>query len=206
REGLPDGLIDLYPSPLDLAQVRQDHRYELAVFLQHADLTEDGMALVELLNVVGLDLLAALGDDQRRGAAADVQVAVGVEVPQVAGPEPAVLGEGFAGLVGQVAVAGEDVGTERENLSFLGLSLFHFLSFRRRDADLNAGERAADTADPRLARRVQRQHRGGFRESVAGADLPAKALQVPGQFGIERRSAGGEGTPLHAQLPVQRPQ
>src|SRR5215216_1519589 len=64
----------------DLAQIRHDHRDEPPILLEHTNLADGWVGLVGCLDLLGLDVLAALGDDERRGPAGDVQVAIVVEV------------------------------------------------------------------------------------------------------------------------------
>src|ERR687889_1897161 len=59
----------------DLAQIRHDHRDEPPILLEHTNLADGWVGLVGCLDLLGLDVLAALGDDERRGPAGDVQVA-----------------------------------------------------------------------------------------------------------------------------------
>src|SRR5215203_830741 len=64
----------------NLAQIRHDHRDEPPILLEHTNLADGWVGLVGCLDLLGLDVLAALGDDERRGPAGDVQVAIAVEV------------------------------------------------------------------------------------------------------------------------------
>jgi hypothetical protein len=104
---------------LDLAGFRHDHGDQPVVFLQNPDLPYDGALRVGGLDVFGLNVLAALGHDEGRGAAGDVQIALVVEVSQVPGAEPAVFGEDLGGLVREVAVTGEYAGSARQDLPLL---------------------------------------------------------------------------------------
>lgn len=128
-----------------LTRLGHDHCDEPTVSLQHADLTDRGALHVGSLDGLGLDVLAARGHDQGRYPARDVEITV-IEVAQVSRAEPSVFIEDLAGLFGPVAVAGEDVRATGEDLTFracTGSSLGHG---RGVDADLDAGNRASDTA------------------------------------------------------------
>jgi hypothetical protein len=119
---------------------------------------------VRLLDVLWLDVLAALGDDEGRGASGDIQVAVFVEVTKVPRTEPTVVGKDLFGLLGHVPIAGKDARPAGEDLSpftdLVGLTLF--LSLRPVghgggiQTDLDAGDGAADAAELRTFGRVQR--------------------------------------------------
>src|SRR5947199_5009331 len=74
-----DGLAD---SVLSFVAVSRssgpDQRRERSLFLKHADLANGGLFRLSILDVFGLNFLAALGFDQRRNATEDVQLIVAI--------------------------------------------------------------------------------------------------------------------------------
>src|SRR6185295_12060237 len=69
----------------------------------------------DALDLGGIDVLAAR-DDQFSLARGDEEISVVVEMPDIAGPVPAVL-EGFARALRRVPVSGHHVRTAHENLA-----------------------------------------------------------------------------------------
>ena len=178
------------------------------LLLEHRDLVDQRALAVDLLDLVGEDVLAAGEHDQFLAAAADVQIAVRVELPEVAGAEKAVRGEGFGGRLGIVPVALEHVGAARLDLALPVRRLRAFLvSFLgRRDAQLDALDRDARGVEPGAAGRVEGQDRRGLGQAIAGQHLPAEAFEAPGDLGVEPGAARGEQPERRPEAPVQRPE
>src|ERR671929_2318648 len=112
------------------------------------------MLRIHVFEHVRLDLLAAFEHEQRIGPTGNVQIAVGVQITQVARAEPAVGREGRGCLLRQVPVTGEDARAVCQDLTLRGR---RSIRLRSRsvdagdagvDADLDAGQRLSDT--PRL--------------------------------------------------------
>src|SRR2546421_274098 len=95
--GLVSGVNGLADSVLSFVAVSRssghDKRHELSLFLKHADLAKGGLFRISILDVFGLNFLAALGLDQRRDTTQDVQLIVAIKVAHVAGAKPFIIGE-----------------------------------------------------------------------------------------------------------------
>ena len=98
------------------------------------------MARERVLDLARVHVVAA-GDDQLLARPDDAQVAVAVELAEVAGAEPAVGGEGLGVGVGPLPVAAEHVRAPQQHLDSSPLG----------QAQLDAGQREADRARPALA-------------------------------------------------------
>ena len=115
---------------------RGDERPAVA---DHARLTDQRERLQRRLEVGGRDVLPAGGDDQLLLAVDDLQVAVVVELADVARVQPAVGVERLGGLVGIVEVAAEHVAAPADHLAVLG------------ELDLAARDRPPDRARTRTS-------------------------------------------------------
>ena len=125
----------------------------------------------------GGDVLAAGGDDDLLLAAGDPQVAVLVELAEVAGVEPAV-DDRLGGRGRVVAVPAQTLTPCSEDLAVV------------RDPDAAAGQRLADRADLDPLRDVDRGRRGGLGEAVALEDGEADAAEEVAEPLAERGAAG----------------
>src|SRR6476661_8280839 len=124
------------------------------------------------------DVLAARGLEDVLLAVGDVEEAALVDAPDVAGVEPAVLGEHLGRRLGVVVVAAHDARPSDEDLAVL-----------LRDAHLGARQRPADRAvlvravvgcvDGRAGRRLG--------QAVALLDEQADRAEPPRDVGVERR-------------------
>jgi hypothetical protein len=110
---LADGLL---LARVDQAELGHNHRYELAVLLQYADLADDLSLAVGLLDVFRLNLFAALRDDQRREPAREVEVAFLIERPEITGSEPAVRRKSFSGFFRKIPVSDKDIWSPGQDL------------------------------------------------------------------------------------------
>ena len=138
-----------------------------------------GISLERGLEVGGLIVLAAGGDDQLLLAVDDAEVAVVVDLADVAGVQPAVLVERLGGLLRVVEVALEDVAAPADHLAVVGqISTSH------------PGERPADGAglDLEPARRSSgRSSRTCRRSRTAARRWPGTSVISCGR---DRRGAG----------------
>src|SRR5690606_25730673 len=128
----PDHVGDVQIAALlDLRQLRPDQGDERALPLQARDLLDVVALGVTHLALFRVDVLAPAEDDQLLGTAGDVEVTVIVEMAELAGTEPAILGERFGVGFIVVAVAGEGARSLE-----LDLAPLRTVSFDLRDADL----------------------------------------------------------------------
>ena len=107
------------------------------------------------LDVRGRDVLAAGGDEDVLLAIDDLEEAVVGPAADVAGPEPAVVGERRGGRVRILEVAGEHVLAAREDLAVVG------------ELELDRGQRLADRVEAERVGAVERQRRRRLGEAVA---------------------------------------
>ena len=154
----PDARARLPQVLLEHHEVRDDERgRELAPVADQDGLRHERALLQPQLDRRGRDVLAAGRDDEVLLAVGDRQVAVGVEVADVAGVEPPVA-QRRRGFLGPVEVALHDVRPAREHLAVV------------RDPDLDAGDRDADRAEAGAPGRVDRDAGRTLGEAVALAD------------------------------------
>ena len=143
------------------------------------------------------DVLAARGDDDLLQPPPDLQEAVLVKPPEIAGPEPAVLGEGLPGLLLVPVVPHEDVPGAAGHLAD---------PVRVRVQD---GVDGAGTALPDRARTVARavvvggDRAGGLRAPVHLQQDDVQALEVVVGVPDERRAAHEDTGGHFAAYPVQ---
>src|SRR6185312_1428237 len=109
------------------------------------------------------------------------QVALVVQLAEVAGLEEAVLGEDLLRGSLVVPVAAEDLPALDLNLAVLG------------DADRGAGQRRADRSGLRVRVWVNRHRRRGLGKAVALKHEQAHAAEEVGEAGTERGAAGDRG-------------
>src|SRR5208337_352941 len=118
-------------------------------------------------------------------AVGDKEVVVLVEIPDVAGLEPTVVGEHIASGFGRFEIALHDAGTLGEDFAVIG------------DADLYVGDGAAGAADT-VFRIVGGEDGRGFRQTVALIDGDADGPEKFGEVLGERRAAGEDDAKLAA--------
>ena len=158
--------------------VEHDQRAdERSLVADGAGLADERDHLQRRLEVGRADVLAAGGDDQLLLAVDDPEVAVVVELADVAGVQPAVVVERLGGLLRLVEVAEEDVAAPADHLAVLG------------ERHLDAGHRRADRA------RLHLVGRPGHRAGALGhaVDLRQRHADRPEpgeQLGRDRRGAG----------------
>jgi hypothetical protein len=130
-----------------------------------------------VLEVLGRDVLAAGGDDDVLLAVGDHEVAVLVDVADVAGVDEALLVERRPRRLFVVVVAGEDGVRPDEDLAVLG------------EPQLHAGERPPDRSELERARPVDRCGRRHLREPVALEHEDVDRVEELGDLAGERRAA-----------------
>ena len=109
-----DGLADSVLSFVAVSRSSgHDQRHELSLFLKHADLANGGLFRISILDVFGLNFLAALGLDQRRDATEDVQLIVAIKVAHVAGAKPFIIGERLLRFLREIPVARKNIRSAR---------------------------------------------------------------------------------------------
>ena len=149
------------------------------------------MAEQNLFHLQGRDLLSAAVDDVL-DTADDEEIAVGVEIAEIAGPEPAVAEGGLRRRV-VIIVAAAHIGSAQHDLAVLAAGeraarLVH-------DCDLGA-RGAADRSDLAQLERVGRDLRGRLRHAVGFEHGNAERRLQPVQ---DRRRERGRGGADHAQ-------
>src|SRR5439155_18920916 len=168
-------------------------RDKFPFFPEHANLANSGFLSIGRLDILGLDLLAALGLDQRGDASDEVKLTIAIDVTQVASSEPFIFGKGLAGLVWKIPIAAEDIWSARNDLADLmpidALLLFKCARF---NTNLHPGNGFSRAVWRRLVRQLHRKQRRSLGQPVADGDLPAERFKFPGQPGIERRAAASE--------------
>ena len=163
----------------DLGVVDRDQRGDVGPPVADDDrLRDEARCLQRVLEVLRRDVLAAGGDDQILLAVGDLQEAVRVDLAEVAGAEPAVVGEGRCRRLGILVVAAEDGVAAHEDLAVLV------------EPDLAALDGAADRAEVEVVGVVDAQRARRLREPVA---LDRRACRASGRtraHRAERRRAG----------------
>ena len=132
------------------------------------------------LDVLGMDVEATRQHDHVLEPAAQAEEAVVVELAQVAGAVPAILGERRARGLFVSPVSGRHVRAAHEDLSVVA------------DADLDARHRPPDAAGTARSARVRGDAGGALRRAVALEHRHAQAL--PG-----RRQLGQRAPPLRSR-------
>src|SRR5690606_36660560 len=189
----PDHVGDVQIAALlDLRHFRSDQGDERALPLQDGDLLDVGALGVNLLDLFREDVLATAEDDQLLGTAGDVEVTVNVEMAEIAGTEPAILGERFGVGFIVVAVAGEDARSLE-----LDLAPLRTVSFDLRDPDLAVAQGPAFAAVPLLSGPVTSAYGCCFRLTIAVEHFLAESLQLQHLVEVETRA-------LRYQQPMRR--
>ena len=143
--------------------------------------------------IFGIDVHPLAGDDDVLLAPLKVEIALGVELADVAGAKPTFLVQHRLQLFA-LPVAGGDVRATHQDLAvFVELHLPAF-------------EHLADRALAGAEGMVQRDERGGFGEAVALNDDEAEAPPELFGFGVQRRTAGDERPELPAEAVVNLPE
>src|SRR5690606_32643390 len=153
--------------------VQHQQRDEVAApVAQHDGVVDVHRRLQLVLDLLRRYVLPAGGDEDVLLAVRDAQVAVRVELADVAGAQPAVL-QGRGGRGGVLVVAEEVPGAAREDLAVVG------------DPHLDPVERRADGAEAHVVR-VDRDQARRLGEAVALADVDADAAEVGEYLGRDR--------------------
>ena len=125
------------------------------------------------------DVLAAGGDDDFLLASHNLQQPGLVELGQVAGAEPAVLGEGLGVLLGVLVVPLHDAHTAHQQLAVLG------------DGALGTRKERADSTDLIRVDTPGRDGSAGLGQAVALNDLHAHRVEEVREA-LSQRAASGD--------------
>ena len=173
--------------------MRGDLLAELRVGHPHHGGLRDGRVLVEhLLDLARVHVEPAAQDHVLR-AVHDVVVARGIAPGEVAGAEPAVLGDGLGGGLRLAPVALHHVLPADPHLAQgLLIALGHDGPVRRHQLQFAPADGASDRARlMRLTRMVEARDRGGLGQAVALEDLAVEGgLEAAQQLHGQGRSAG----------------
>ena len=153
---------------------------ELALVAEHYGVGDELVEFDLVLDRLRGDVLPARGLQEVFLAVRDFEIAVPVELADVAGAEPPSGVEDRLGLVGLVVVALHDVGALGEDLSIGS------------DLELHARDHRSHRAQLGAVDRVQRQHRRGLRQLIALDDRQVGAEEELGDLHRERGAAGDE--------------
>lgn len=156
----------------------------------------DGGAIKSLLDLLGGDILAALGLEEALGAAGDHQAAVFVEVTDVAGVEPAIGIERLGAVFRQVPVAGADRAALEVDDATLGVSSG---AGQRNELDFDTRNHLAHSADLVGSRAVGGDGTTGLGQAVALHDVEADALVEADHLGRD----GGATRAHYAQTTTE---
>ena len=161
-----------------LLGVERDQGDEVGPAVADHHALRDQRVLLHLgLDVRRGDVLAAGGDDDVLLAAGDLEEAVGVDLADVAGVEPAV-DERLAGRLVVLVVALEDVRPAHQDLAVVG------------DLHLAAGERLADRAELELVGPRDRRRGRGLRHPPALEHEHAGGVEEAEDLRVDRGGAG----------------
>src|SRR5205085_3678539 len=179
-ERLVRGLAVVVPGPgVHPFAVERDQRRDVRAAVANPQAgTDERVGPEPPLEQSGGDVLATGGHEDLLGATGDAQESLVVDLPEVAGAQPAVLGHGLGGCVRVVPVAAHDLTTGDEDLAVVG------------DPDRGPGERAADGADAEVPRDVHRHGAAALGQPVALQDRYADPAVEVGELLSERGAAG----------------
>ena len=159
-------------------RLRVEHEqrgHVVAPVADRAGLADQRVPLQLVLDQGGRDVLAAGGDDQLLLPVGDLQEAVGVELADVAGVQPAVGVERLAGPLRVLVVAAHHQRAADQHLAVVG------------DPHLHAGERLADRAGAGVGRARRASRRWTARSSpsprTSGTPSARKNSMISGSIG-----------------------
>ena len=168
----------LLPRPERLRVQGDQRRDERPAVPDDHALADQGVAAKAVLEHRGRHVLAPGGDDHLLLPPGDLQEALLVQLPDVAGGEPAAPGEDLLGGCLVVPVAGEDVLPADQDLAVVG------------DLDPDAGQRLPDGADLVPVRPVHGGRGGRLGQPVSLEHGDADAAEEVAEPFAERRPAG----------------
>ncbi len=200
----PDQVGDASVGFAQRVHLGHDEPDQGAVAFQHGDLPDVRALRIDRLHRLGRDVLAVGQDDHLLRPPGDPEIAVGVQVPDVAGAEPAVLGEGFGVGLGAVGVAGKDARALEPDFAVARAGVALGGKHAGVDVDGHARRGQTGAADAVSPGRVEGGDGGGLHQAVAGQDLPAEALERARRVRIQARAARGQGLQLRRQTGVER--
>ena len=154
--------------------------------------TNCGLGAESGLEILGINIQAGGGDDDVFLAAAEAEIALGVEFAQIAGAQPATV---FLGTLPQRAllpIARGDIFPADENLSIFG------------ETEFAAGQDFADGPLRGAEWMIQADQGGGFGHAIALHDGVPDAFEEFLGFGRKRRAAGDERPELPTEAPVDK--
>src|SRR5438034_3065875 len=182
-----------------------DQPHELSLFLKHADLANGGLLRISVLDIFGLNLLAALGLNQRRNAAEDMQLTVVIKVTHIASAKPFIIAESLFRFLLKIPVARKNICSARQNFADLvSVDVLFFFERFRIDPNLHAGKWFSHAVFSRFSRQAQREQRRTLGQAVTDGDLPAERFAFVSQFRIKCRAAGSEEPKLFTETFMQR--
>src|SRR5215472_4490861 len=160
------------------SRIRHDERGDEFALITNNNVVQDVRAgLQNVFNRLRRDKFSTGGLDQIFFAVGDVQIAVGIQIPDVAGAEPAVLGKHFARGFRILVITLHHTRTLHLNLAVF------------RDAHLHVGDRLTGT--PRsVVRKVVGNNGRSFGQAVSLIDRHADGPEEFCKFLGKRRSTG----------------
>src|SRR5579863_272648 len=151
-------------------------------------------AVEYVLDVLGVDILAALGHDHVLLASEKLKMAFAVESSEVAGQEPA-FNDGLERKLRVVQVVGHDCLAVRHHLS-------DSLVVRIQDAHIHARQGFADRIRAKGFEIVEREHRTGFSEAIAVYDRQSEVVEELHRARLEESPAGKKRQQLSSERAV----
>ena len=170
-----------------LAVERDQRRHEGAAFTEHDCVGNPGTAAQHVLDRSGCDIFSSGGLEQVLLAVCDLEIAVRVELTDVARFQPSV-GERLPRLLRILVVAGENVVAANQDLSILG------------DSNLNPWQRHSHRPEFRFPGPVEGGGRGGLGQAITFEDLETDPVEEADDLGrYRRRSAHTDQDLIEAQ-------
>src|SRR5207249_6844151 len=182
----PDNAVQIGP--------RLEHEHRVHTFLcacpdrgpHYRRSAHAGEPVEDPLNVFGEHVEAFRGDDHFLLAASDEQLAIGTDLANVAGMEPAVL-EGSGGLLGRVEIASRDVLPADEDLAV------------GRDLHLYPRDGLAHRTPPGAEGMVEGHDWGSFGQAISLDHGKAELSPKRFERGVERRRTDDERPELQSK-------
>ena len=171
-----------------------------AAIANHHGIGDVRAELEQAFNVAGGDIFAARSDQNVLDAVVNRQVTLGVDFAAVAGVQPALIVQRFAGLIGHVPVTAEHVGATHQNLVVFANSKLGARGFDARPAQTNGTFGGGGT------KACGFRHAKGFAQLDAAAQKPADQIRGDGcgtgecTFDVwqpQKNTYVAKGQPLH---------
>src|SRR6476469_9735392 len=154
----------------------------------------DFNAFESRLDVFGIDIFAAFGDDHVFLTAEELQVPRQIETPEIAGQQPAV-NDSFGGQLRIVEVV-------RHDRRALGRDFADAVSVGLKNAELYARQRLTYRIGPKWLQIVDGQDGAGFGEPVAIRNRNAEVIEKLQSRGLHESATGDEGNQVAAECLV----